>query len=272
MRGILAGAASCLAVSAVWAHSGTETATPAPTSREFEGALGLVLNRAPAFPGANVSAPAPELAGFVRWGRITLSGAGGFTTRRSDEVDRGLGAQWISRGDLRLSVGLRLDRGRMQSASPALAGMGDIPLTVRARMTARWTPRPDWQLAVGVAGDPFKRAGGMTAEASLQHDWTLGTGQHLLLGVGISAANASYMQTWHGVSFAQSQRSGYAQYTPGGGLRGASVSVTYRHEFDNRWAAYASISPSRILGPAARSPLTGQTVLAAWQLGVARRF
>lgn len=264
MGAILAVAAAGLASSVVGAQS--------PPSPEVEGALGLVANRAPAFPGARVSAPTPELAGFVRWGRITLSGAGGFTTRRADEVDRGLGAQWVTRSDVRLGVGLRLDRGRLESSSPALAGMGDIPITVRARLTARWAPQPGWQVAMGVAGDPFRRAGGMTLEASLQHDWRLATGQHLLLGAGVSAANASYMQTWHGVSAEQAQRSGYAPYAPGAGLRGASWSVTYRHEFENRWAAYASLTPSRILGPAARSPLTSQTALTSWQLGAARRF
>ncbi len=272
MTRILAVTASCLAASGAWAQVLTETDRAQPNGREFEGALGLVVNRAPAFPGASAAAPAPELAGFVRWGRITLSGSGGFTTRRSDDVDRGLGAQWVSRGAFRLSVGLRLDRGRLEAASPALAGMGDIPMTVRTRVTARWTPQPGWQWTAGWTGDPLKRAGGMTLEAAVQHDWTLGSGQHVIVGAGVSAANASYMQTWHGVSSDQSLRSGYAPYTPGGGLRGASLSVTYRHEFDNRWAAYASLTPSRVLGPAARSPLTGQTVLNAWQLGVARRF
>ena len=42
-----------------------------------EGAVGLVLKYAPAFPGSSDVSLRATPAGFVRWGRYTLTGAGG---------------------------------------------------------------------------------------------------------------------------------------------------------------------------------------------------
>lgn len=237
-----------------------------------EGAVGLVLKYSPAFPGSSDVSWKASPAGFVRWGRYTLTGAGGFTTQRNREVERGLGAELVHRGDLLLNLNLRIDSGRSQSDSPDLAGMGDIPVTVRGRLSARWEPVARWVVTSGVSVDVLRKVGGVNFDAGVQREWLFAPGRRVVLGVGLSAADRTYMQAWHGVTAQQAQHAMYAPYQASAGLRGAFASATYRHEVDHSWAAFAGVSHSRLLGSAAQSPLTRQAQETSWQAGVARRF
>jgi hypothetical protein len=74
------------------------------------------------YPGAADFTTKFNPAGFLRWGRFTITGAGGFTTRRQDDVERGLEAEVVRRPDLRVGLALRFDNGRSEGDSPRLAG------------------------------------------------------------------------------------------------------------------------------------------------------
>ena len=64
----------------------------------------------------------------------------------------------------------------------------------------------------------------------------------------------------------------YPVYTPGSGLRDATLSTSFRMEIDSRWTALGGASIAKVLGPAAHSPLT--TATRQWSLngGVGWRF
>jgi hypothetical protein len=51
---------------------------------QWEGAVGLVAHRGASFPGSSDFGTSLRPGGFIRWGRYTLTGAGGFTTRAAD--------------------------------------------------------------------------------------------------------------------------------------------------------------------------------------------
>ncbi|MEK0416978.1 MAG: hypothetical protein RI949_984 [Pseudomonadota bacterium] len=251
----------------------TEDWTTDPVHRtDVEGAIGLVLKYSPAFPGSSDVSWKASPAGFLRWGRYTVTGAGGFTTQRNREVERGLGAEVARRGALLLNLNVRVDGGRSQSDSPDLAGMGDIPITLRGRLSARWEPVPQWVVTSGVAVDLLRKVGGVNLDAGVQREWLLAPGQRLVLGAGFSAADRTYMQTWHGVTAEQALHASYAPYRASAGLRGLFASATYRYEVDHTWAAFAGVSHSRLVGSAAESPLTRRPEETSWQAGVARRF
>ena len=239
---------------------------------KLEGAVGLVLKYAPAFPGSSDVSLRATPAGFVRWGRYTLTGAGGFTTQSNKEVERGLGAELAQRGKLVLNFNARIDNGRQQSDSPDLSGMGDIPMTVRGRLSARWEPVEAWVVSAGVAVDLLRKVGGTNLDVGVQREWHFAPGRRFLLGGGVSAADRTYMQVWHGVSAQQTQTAAYPAYQANAGLRGVFASATYRHEVDHTWAGFAGVSHSRLVGSAAQSPLTRQAQETSWQAGVARRF
>jgi MipA family protein len=259
---------------ALLATSGLARAAEAETGRDdrVEGAIGLIVQHKPAYPGSSDFKTHLGPAGFVRWGRITVTGAGGFVTKRKDEVDNGLGAELVRRDDLRLSLNLRYESGRRESDSVDLAGMGNIRGTLRAKLVARWAFRENWMLTTALSADALGRVGGVVAEAGVSHQWRLSPSTTLTLGTGVSAANSRFMQAWHGVTPEQSAASGYAVYRPGTGLRDLSASAVLRSEFAPRWAGFAGFGMSRAVGPAADSPLTTQA--STWLLsgGVVWRF
>ena len=251
-KAVLAGLMLASACSAVLAQS-----EPAPP--RFEGAVGLTLRHGPAFLGSSDQGFHLTPAGFLRYGRISLTGSGGFTTRTSDDVERGLAAELARRGKLRLSLGLRFDSGRSASDSPELAGMGDIRSTVRARWSARWDPDPQWRLAAGVSSDLLGRGGGVVGDLGVTRRWEFGHGESFTLGVGLSAAGHRYMQNWHGVTAAQSGASGLPVYEAAFGLRDLNLSAIWRTEFQawgQPFGASVGVGHTRLLGSAADSPLT----------------
>jgi MipA family protein len=238
----------------------------------FEGALGLVLAYRPAFSGSSDRKIEPELAGFIRYGRISLTGAGGFTTRRQDDVERGLDAELLRRDRVRVNLSLRYDPGRRESDSDDLRGMGNIRHTVRARLGLRWEPAPFWSLSLASSLDALGNGGGATVEAGISRSFVLDARQRFIVGAGLVGAGRRYLQTWYGVTRAQSARSGYPVYEPGSGLRDVRTSATWRIEPHPQWAGFASLGATRLLGAAADSPLTRQRSSVSVAAGIARRF
>lgn len=247
-------------------------AEPAPPVDKFEGAVGLVATFSPSYPGASDFRWTARPAGFLRYGRWTVTGAGGFTTHRNDEVERGLATELAHRGDLRLRLGLHLDHGRSEDRSPRLAGMGTLPATLRPSLTARWQPVPHSVVTASLRMDLLNRVGGLTLDLGASRSWQVAPGRQLLLGASVSLADSTYMQAWHGVSASQSQSSGLPAYRASGGLRSAGVGLTYRHEFGPAWASYVGINHARLLGAAADSPLTLRPGNSWVSAGLAWRF
>lgn len=245
------------------------------TAPRFEGAVGLTLRHGPAFLGSSDMGYHLTPAGFLRYGRITLTGSGGFTTRSSEDVERGLAAELAQRGKLRLSVGLRFDPGRTASESPELAGMGDIRSTVRARWSARWDPNPQWRVTAGISNDLLGRGGGFMSDLGATRRWQWGQGESLALGVTLSAGGARYMQNWHGVTAAQSRDSGLPDFKAASGLRDLQLSAVWRTEFQawgQPFGASLGVGHTLLLGSAADSPLTRQREFSTASGALAWRF
>ncbi|HEY6135303.1 MAG TPA: MipA/OmpV family protein [Rubrivivax sp.] len=216
----------------------------------------MIVRAQPAYSGASGASTDVTPAGFIRYGRFTLSGAGGFTTKRADEVDRGLGAALLQKDTFRLSAALRYDNGRQQDESADLDGMGDIEPTVRAQIVARWRPVRGWRLTGSLGVDALNRVGGYTVDTTLSREWFTGPGQTWTVSGGLGAGSGRYLQAWYGVTPEQSALSGYPVFEPSAGLRDAHLSATWRTEFAHEWAGFVGYGYSRLLGPAADSPLT----------------
>ncbi len=243
-----------------------------PPEPVWEGAIGLIVRQGAAYPGSALRHTGIRPGGFLRWGPYTVTGAGGFTTRRNIDLDRGFGAELLRTDALRLRLNLRQDGGRAQDRSPELAGMGDIRSTLRARFSLRWEPEPGWVLTGASSLDLLGRVGGYGLDAGVSRQWDFGHGRRLVLSAGLTGAGGGYMQTWHGVTPEQAARSGYPVYRAADGLRGAYGAASYRHEFGREWSSYVEASASRLVGPAARSPLTRRAGTQGLGAGLAWRF
>ncbi|NRF67961.1 MipA/OmpV family protein [Aquincola sp. S2] len=240
-----------------------EEAKPAAT---WEGAIGLVLRHGPTYAGAEDKRTriAPGL--FLRYGRFSVTTTGGFATRSQDETTRGgLAAELVQRDDFRVSLSLRFAGGRDPGSDPLLAGLDKRRTTLRGRLGVSRDLGAGWQLRAGWNPDLLGRDGGSYVDVGLNHGWALTPTVQASAGIGATWSNARYLQSYFGVSEAESARSGHPVYRPGSGLRDVGANVGLRTSFGPRWVGFANAGVSRLVGPAADSPLTRRP--SSWSLG-----
>lgn len=231
----------------------------------FEGAVGLVADYGPEYGGSAKSGWGFRPAGFVRYGRISVSGSGGFTTRNNDDVERGVAAELLKKKEWRVSLSGRWTTGRQASDSHALAGMGDIQATLLARLRTTWDPPGPWHYTLAVNADTLGHGSGWLADLDASRQWVLAPTTRLQFGASVSFGSETYMQSWYGVTPEQALRSGYAVYTPGNGLRDVRTGLTLHHELGPRWDSFIGVHASWQIGAAARSPIVEQRL--GWSLG-----
>ncbi len=80
------------------------------------------------------------------------------------------------------------------------------------------------------------------------------------------------MRSYYGVTPAESLASGYPVFTPSAGVRDVSIGTGFRTEINPRWVALWGGSMGKLLGPAAKSPLTTATKQWGLNAGIAWRF
>lgn len=272
---LCAGAAACAA--------GDETAqdqpaTPdAPAAKPFEsrweGAIGPLVSYSPPYSGS-ASRKVSVVPGFyLRYGRFSISNASGFVTRRhKDDIFRGLGLDLVRDEKLRVGLSLRLDNGRRSADSRDLAGIDNVRRTIRMRASATRQLDRGFKLGAGWNTDLLGRGGGNVLDLGLAHDRRLSSRTTWSVGASVAWADRRNLQSYYGVSPAESVASGHPVYRPGAGLRDVSVGTGWRTEINPRWIALGSVSMSRLLGPAARSPLTASTTQWGFNGGVAWLF
>lgn len=249
------------------AKSPAPECTPPPERFPIEGALG---------PVAGWSIRGKELSwtpGFyLRYRRWSLSNNGHFAVRRHDDIFRGLSVDIADRNRLTLNLGLRFDPGGRASDLSSLEGYDRILPTVRLRASAIYRIPPDWSVTTTWNGDIGGRGGGQFVELGLSLDEALGPRMHWALGVGLSAADASYQRLRFGVSPAQSKLSGLPAYRPQAGWLNASFSSSLRFEINPRWVSFVGVSAVHHLGPQQHSPFVPSSTNWTVGAGIARRF
>ena len=249
----------------------SDDAAPEP-SPQWEAALGLIASYGPEYSGSDRYGAGVTPGFFLRWGRWTFTNASGFVTRRADDISRGLGVDLVASRTWRVNATLRLDGGRDEDSSPDLAGMGDIDATVRVRLSGTWRFDPRWRLGGSWTVDALGRGGGQLAELSLVREQAMSPSFLWTVGAGLSMASSRYMQTYYGVTEEQSQRSGYPVYSPGAGVRNASLNASWRRELGEHWLVLGNASVSRLLGSAGDSPIVRQETGWGASLSAAYRF
>ena len=248
----------------------TPTSPPPPTA--WEGAIGLTTSYRPEYSGASSRVLKLTPALFLRYGRFTITNASGFVTRRADDVVRGLGVDLANSERLRVNLALRFDAGRSERTSPALAGLGDIKPTVRTRLNLGWRPGGPWRLGASWSADALGRGGGHFGDVNAGWEQRLSADTVLSASVSLALAGDRYMQTYYGISEAQAARTQYAVYTPSAGLRDMATTVGMRMDLGRDWILLAGGGASRLIGPAARSPLTRNPNGWGINAGLAWRF
>lgn len=240
--------------------------------RSWDAAIGGVLVHAPDYAGAARQQLRLNPGFYLRLGRVSLATRSGFRTAGDPGERAGLRIDLSPTERMRFAVGLRYDAGRAESSSDGLAGMGDVPSTIRVRMMASYRLDGGWSLGSATLLDVLGRGGGWQADIGIGHQRRLGPETTWGHGVALAFAGDRHMQTYFGVTEEQAARSGYAVYQPRWGLRDISAHVNARTELGGPWHAFYGASLSRLLGPAADSPLTNRPTTWSLNAGVAYRF
>ncbi len=159
----------------------------------------------------------------------------------------------VQDGALSISPTFRALTKRNFKAGDPLFGLTDVGLAVELGVKVEYTGpwyRAFVEVRQGVGGHQGELLD-LGVDGILRPDpkWTLAAGPRL------SFASADYMQTYFGVSRADSLRSGIAAYDAHGGFRGAGLGGSITWDVDRAWFIRADASWTRLSNTAADSPV-----------------
>jgi outer membrane protein len=222
----------------------------APKEKEWDVTLGAGVSLRPTFEGSDRSTVHPLPVFSVKWRDTITLGEGG------------LSAQWHHKR-FRIGAGLTFDPGRKDHSSGGIFESGDDRLKGLGTVNA----------ALGIRGFASYRLGPVNFEVSAtkytgsQNDGvlaSLGATMPLPLTkrliimphVRASWASGDTMQTYFGVTAAQSAASIFPRFTAGSGLRDVRGGVNIIYQLSPHWFMAADTSVTRLLGDAAKSPIS----------------
>ncbi|WP_084085511.1 MipA/OmpV family protein [Cupriavidus sp. USMAA2-4] len=170
----------------------------------------------------------------------------------------GLGINLVSTPHWRAGIALSYDLGRRSEDDPGhLHGLPNLNPAPEAKLFAEYVVSKSFPLVLRV-----------DARRTLAPDdgWTADIGAYLPLpgssetfywfaGPTVTLADSRYMARRFGIDAAQAASSGYAPYSPGGGIKSAGFGVSTVYYLNKHWFATADVALSRLLGAAANSPL-----------------
>lgn len=253
------------------AVAGADAPPAAPTSAPLglSGSVGLGALTMPTYEGSDRhrTLAVPLLALNWRtadWGTVSLD-------------TQGLAWQVVDRDGWRASVIGAIDPGRkdrrpsgfdIAPGDKRLAGMGRIGAGVDVGAAFGYGPV---QLSMLKAlGDGGSRGARVTLGAELP--WAVTTKLGVSAAVVGTWADRKYMQSYFGVTAAQSAASGYDAYTPRAGLQKVELDVGADQALTEHLHLKAGVGLSRLESDAARSPLVQRRTGLTAQVGVAYAF
>jgi outer membrane scaffolding protein for murein synthesis (MipA/OmpV family) len=235
--------------------------------------LGLAVSNGPEYEGARTRDTKLKPVWAAKIGRVRITTGGGSALLGFGREGAGAGAstQLIDTERWRLGISASVDGGRDSGDASTTRGLPDVRRTLRARLYANYSLAPDWNIGATVSQDVLGRQGGLVAGADLGWRFYRSETTEWTSGIGITAANAQNMRSYFGVPTTAVASSGKPAYQPGAGLRDAHVGVSFKRVFAKHWFVFGSAGASRLLGPAADSPLVQKPGGTSATLGVAWR-
>lgn len=230
-------------------------------SSKWNISLGAGVGTAPAYPGAKRERVVPVPFASITYDNLLFAGplGLGFNAIRWASADAQYG---VRAGPVIGYMG-----GRKESADPQLAGLRDIQPSLTAGLFATFRAGP-FEFAATVRQAVTHSENGLIGLMSLNyHLPVMAKKLDIAIGPELTIANATYSNTWFGVSADQSAQSGLPVFTPGsGGLLepGVHASATYRYSEHVFVRGFAVIK--QLTGDDADSPIVQSKT--QWSIGV----
>jgi outer membrane protein len=244
-----------------------------PESQPARYLLGASVASRPEYDGASTRQTKLRPLWAFQWGRWRISTSGGSAILGFGRDAGGAGASTllIDSSRLRLGVALRMDSGRDSGDATTTQGLPDVKRTLRARLYANYSLAPDWNLGANLSQDLLGRKGGLTGGLDLGWRFYRSPTLEWASGIGISVADGTNMRSYFGVPESAVAATGKPAYSPGAGLRDLHAGVSFTRPLSKHWFVFGGAGGSRLLGPAADSPLTQQRNGTYANVGVAWR-
>lgn len=226
---------------------------------EWRAVLGLGAGVAPDYPGAERYKAQPSGIVDLRYRDIAFLSDG-----------EGLGVNLLHGKGYRAGVAISYDLGRYHRDDPRVSALRDVDAAPEAKLFAQY-----FLLPVVLAADVRKGLGGhdgYIGDLGAYVPLPIGKSAFLFVGPGITFADSRYMDAYFGVDAAHAQASGLRQFTADGGVRNVSFGATAVYLFGEHWLLNADAGLQRLLGDAARSPVTEDKIQFTADLIVGYRF
>jgi outer membrane scaffolding protein for murein synthesis (MipA/OmpV family) len=149
---------------------------------------------------------------------------------------------------------LKYGTGRDQDDNDALRGLGDVDGSMEAGGFLGYRIG-GWSAELAVLQDVGDGHEGLTAELAGGYRMPLSDRLSASLRGSLTYADESYMQSFFGISAAQSLRSGYAPYEAGAGLKDAGLTLGLAYKLTDNWSVNGFVGYKRLLADAADSPI-----------------
>lgn len=250
-------ASSPVAVAVDEGHRLSETRQPEPSQPpKFDYQVGLALIWGPTYWGSADQAATLRPVFGLQYGRFRLSNSRASLIERSGGQGTlpGASMELGQLGKWRFDAALRMDTGRKSSSAPQLRGIPDVESTLRLRLLGEYIVSEETRVAVNLNTDIANKEGGSVLSLDVGRGGPLSAGWRWSAGVGVAAADATYMNSFHGVP--PGTISPWPVYQPSGGWHDARVGAGLTWRFAPHWRAGAALGAAYLLGPAAASPLT----------------
>jgi len=189
----------------------------------------------------------------------------------------GLNTYWRKAG-LQIGGGLTYNLGRLQGSNSVftpgderLNGLGDIPATAGLRAFVNYKLGP---VVLGTTLTKYLAEGnnGLLIDALVEAPYRLSERTTVTGRLFATWADQSYMQTWFGITPAQSVSSSYAVYQADSGIKNVGLGVNLRHQLGTSWMLSADARLSRLTGSADYSPITVSDVNMSFLAMLGYRF
>jgi outer membrane protein len=232
----------------------------------WAGYVGLGVSYGPVFPGSDDSEVSVALDVDLTW-----------RERFFLRSDIGVGAYLLNSErtggpvSLGLALGYDIDE-RLSEDDPRLTGLDDVEAGAAARFLFEYEVGLADLEVVASRGLGSSGHEGTTVEASLGFGLPVGERTVISAAPFLIWADSTYMDAFYGISPSESASSGYAPYSPGGGLQQAGLEFSAAYFLTERAGLFGQIEYGSLLGDAKDSPITFEDTFLEVSLGVVLRF
>ena len=174
---------------------------------------------------------------------------------------RGLGAEWQSKSGFYIADAINYDVGRgvqtnvFRPGSTNLTAMGDVAQTLTNTVTiaqglATWfsiNAQAETALNGSQRGNQYQLGVESTFSSSPNDTFTF--------DLDGKFGDGRYNQTYFGVTSTQSQKSGFASFTPGSGVYAYALTGTWKHTMDKNWSTQLIVTGTSYTNRVSASPI-----------------